>query len=136
MANVDLQGKTWPVPVPLQKVVQDQNITYALLKKYKHFFDHNGSEHPEFYKWGGAPMKAFVENTLRASRDEVDQLKRNKMRIGMDNQFKSPHSKDKSQPVATDKLTGGDDLETSASRFFENLDMKLIIETFKRINNR
>jgi hypothetical protein len=78
------------------KELQSQNVIgYKQLKRIKNFFDNFKGNHKEasFILNGGIEMKNWVENELRKMRDYGKMTKRNKMNVGMQNQFLKPHEK-------------------------------------------
>jgi hypothetical protein len=71
-------------------------IDYKQLKRIKNWFDSfNGNEkEPSFILNGGFEMKNWVNDSLRKMREYSKLTKRNKMDVGMENQFIQTHDKD------------------------------------------
>lgn len=79
------------------KELQDKSfIGYPQLKRIKNFFDNfkGNQNEPEFILNGGFEMKNWVNDTLRKMRDGIELTSKNKMNVGMQNQFIDPHAKD------------------------------------------
>lgn len=77
--------------------LQNQDfVTYKQLKRIKNFFDNfKGNQNELSYILnGGVVMRNWVNDQLRQMRDSLENLKTNKMNVGMDNQFIQNHQKD------------------------------------------
>jgi len=76
--------------------LQNQNfIGYPQLKRIKNFFDtfKGKQDDPEFILNGGFEMKNWVKDELRKMREYGHLTNKNKMNVGMQNQFIKPHEK-------------------------------------------
>ena len=78
-----------------QELQNQRFIGYPQLKRIKNFFDNfkGGQDDVSFILNGGFVMKNWVNDQLRRMRDGIHITKRNKMDVGMQNQFIKPHEK-------------------------------------------
>jgi hypothetical protein len=78
-----------------QELQKQSTIDYKQLKRIKNFFDNfkGGQDDVSFILNGGFVMKNWVNDQLRRMRDGIHITKRNKMDVGMQNQFIKPHEK-------------------------------------------
>jgi hypothetical protein len=78
-----------------QELQGQDTVNYQQLKRIKNFFDNykgKPNEHP-FILNGGHKMKVWVDNQLSQMRNSISTTKKNKMNVGMENQFNDTHEK-------------------------------------------
>ena len=112
----------------LETMCGQKGVGYKQAKKIKHEME-NDME-PTVYKLiGGDELLEWIDKKLGSRRDVVDGTKRTKMNSGLPNQFKKPHTKDKSKnstKVRIAKVAHNSDGIMNNRAIYENID---------RINN-
>jgi hypothetical protein len=107
----------------LKNICDQKGVGYKQAKKIKHEME-NGME-PEVYKLvGGDDLLGWLDEKLDTRRKAVDGVKRNKMRSGLPNQFKKPHTKDKSKnstKVRIPKMAKNSDQIMNNRAIYENI---------------
>jgi hypothetical protein len=125
MANSQLQGKVWDIPVKmkdhlqtifdaykgpknvegwerLRDMLSSDTITYEQMKRIKNFFDNfQGTNKDTTYLLnGGTKVKTWINSKLEHARDEIHGKKEKLKDIGMTNQFQ----KDQDLSVPSGKI--------------------------------
>jgi len=132
--NSELEGKEFVIPGFVKEEIKkyqkeygmsskrsnyllNQNtISYYEIKRLKNFFDKN-NDGIDFYLAGGLEMKSWIENILNQYRGQIHKKKETLYDIGLDNQFKKTHTKDKNKMV---KPSLGIDKVPTTSRGIKN----------------
>lgn len=93
MANSQLMGQQFGVPVELQQFTGGPTISYSMLKKLKNFFDYTDNTHPHYNNKGGEKMKTFINASLGDQRNRVIRSSDIKSKFTTNNGFKKTHNK-------------------------------------------
>jgi len=100
--NISLYGKEYFIPGNILNLLKQQDgqrvdnliknkkISYSLLKKMKSDIESGISDY-------GPEVKSWINSQLRNGREDVYDIKKSQMDIGMENRFLKPHSKDKNK---------------------------------------
>jgi len=80
----------------IQTILDDGYLNYGQAKKFKHELE-NDLDGDDYENVCGDDMLLFIDNCLGKRRDSVESGKTSRMNAGMENQFKKPHTKDKSR---------------------------------------
>ena len=129
-SNDILKNKTFPIPNEVLKglkvslntfknsdnkaglkraetLLNDKVISFKEMERLKNFFENdNGGDEQEYRLSGGDLMKGFVINGVAKLRKSIDNVKRSKMKGGMDNAYKTTHEKNTDNPTPNVKPDG------------------------------
>jgi len=126
--NLDKSSESQSGYKRLKNLCDQKGVGYKQAKKIKHEME-NGME-PEVYKLvGGDKLLDWIGDKLDTRRKSIDGIKRNKMRAGLPNQFKKPHTKDKSKNSTKIRIP------KMAKKSDEIMNNRAIYENIDRINN-
>jgi predicted DNA-binding protein len=96
-----------------------ERISYYELKRLKNYFDNNDSDSVEYQVIGGNIIKSWVESILNQHRGQIHKKKEILYDIGLDNQFKKTHTKNKD--VMVKPTLGVDKVASDSRKLFNNL---------------
>lgn len=127
MANKDLQGKTFEIPLELKDnlnsilqsfngnesargysrlkgLVEKGSLSYEQMKRIKNYFDITDPDEniTEYRLNGGQRMKSWVEEELSEKREKIDHHKEIRKDQGEKNQYRKEHTN--SKPLDRDYL--------------------------------
>jgi hypothetical protein len=156
MANKDLKGRKWKIPLKylkhlksklidykgdkhvegytrLRNLLKTGEITYENLKNIKHILEKNSKNETLYELNGGKIFHRWIDDQLKIARDRLDFSKKAKKNSGMDNAYKKPHEKDSSKnttKIRTPKLhksTSSNDIYNNNVNYETHKTIKLVI---------
>jgi predicted DNA-binding protein len=135
--NSELEGKEFNIPQFVKDEINKKRVEYGMstkrsnyllgqerisyyeLKRLKNYFDNNDSDSVEYQVIGGNIIKSWVESILNQHRGQIHKKKEILYDIGLDNQFKKTHTKNKG--VMVKPTLGVDKVASDSRKLFNNL---------------